>query len=146
MGQFRTPRAAVWLFPNDVNATQPTLVRSHGFHRSMLDAIGSTCSSALHERFHQDAAPALSWTLRDRVGPSEFELVRHASIAVMAPLHAHDELLGWMALGERLDGTRYEPGDLQVLQAALGIAAVSLQNARLYNQAREMNRRLRATN
>lgn len=146
MGQFRTPRAAAWLFPQEASAAQPTLVRSHGFHRALLDAIGSTCTSVLRKRFDQNTAPALSWTLRDAVGAGEFELVRHASIAVVAPLCAREELLGWVALGERLDGTPYEPEDLEVLEAALGMVAVSLQNVRLYNQAREMNRRLRASN
>jgi signal transduction histidine kinase len=64
----------------------------------------------------------------------------------LAPLLARSEILGWMALGPKLGGTGYSGTDLQILQAALGIASVALQNARLHGQMMEVNRQLLASN
>lgn len=145
MGQLGTARSAMWLVPEGAGDRQ-VLVRVHGFHRTSVEAIGAASADWLHERFEQDPAPVLAWALRDRVGAAEFELMRHAEIALFASLHTGREQLGWLALGPRVDGSPYTPEDLQALEAALGIVAVSLQNARLYNRAREANRQLRATN
>ena len=65
---------------------------------------------------------------------------------MFASLHTGSEQLGWLAIGPRVDGSPYTAEDLQALEAALGIVAVSLENARLYNRTREVNRQLRATN
>ncbi len=145
MGQLGTARSAVWLVPEE-NNTRPVLIRVHGFHRAAIEAIGAAGADWLRERFQNDRSPALAWALREPVGVAEFELMRHAEIALFAPLHTHGEPLGWIALGPRVDGSAYSPEDLQALEAALGIVSVSLENARLYNRAREANRQLRATN
>lgn len=145
MGQLGTARSAVWLVPEG-NNSRPVLIRVHGFHRAAIEAIGAVGADWLRERFQKDPSPALAWALRERVGSAEFELMRHAEIALFASLHTRSEQLGWIALGPRVDGSPYSPEDLQALEAALGIVAVSLENSRLYNRAREANRQLRATN
>lgn len=146
MGQIGVSRAALWMLPEEGDDLRPVLVRTHGFQRSVVEAIGSACAPALRKRFTQSTEPALAWRLREEVGPLEFEIVRKSEIALFAPLHARGELLGWLALGPRVDGSAYVPANLQVLEAALGMVAASLQNARLYNRTREVNRQLRATN
>ncbi len=145
MGQLGTARSAVWLVPEEDNS-RPVLIRVHGFHCAAIEAIGAVGADWLRERFLHDPSPALAWAMRDRMGSAEFELMRHAEIALFASLHTRSEQLGWIALGPRVDGSPYSPEDLQALEAALGIVAVSLENSRLYNRAREANRQLRATN
>jgi signal transduction histidine kinase len=145
MGQLGTARSAMWLAPERSDA-RPVLMRVHGFHRSAVEAIGAASAGWLRERFEQDPSPAPAWALRDRVGAAEFELLRHAEIALFASLHIGNEQLGWLVLGSRVDASPYTPEDLQALEASMGIVAVSLQNARLYNRAREANRQLRVTN
>jgi signal transduction histidine kinase len=146
MGQLGTSRSALWLQALDDEEHNPVLVRAHGFNRGVVEAIGTACAPSLQQRFNQNGAPALSWALLEQLGAIEFELVRKAEIAIFAPVQARGELLGWLALGPRVDGSSYGQANLQVLEAALGFVAVSLQNARLYTLARESNRRLRATN
>ena len=63
MGQLRTARSAVWLYPDDDEATAPVLVRTHGFPRPLLDAIGSACGPAFAARFRDDGFPTLAWWL-----------------------------------------------------------------------------------
>ena len=144
MGQLSTARSAVWLVPEEEGG-RSVLVRSHGFHRPTIEAIGVT-TGWLREHFRDDPSPMLAWALQERVGAAEFELMRHAEIALFASLHMGREQLGWLAIGARVDGSQYTPEDLQALEATLGIAAVSMHSARLYNRAREANRQLRATN
>ncbi|MGH7726372.1 MAG: sensor histidine kinase [Candidatus Eiseniibacteriota bacterium] len=146
MGQLGAARSALWLLPDDEAETRPVLVRCHGFHRPVIEAIGSACAPALLARFRSKPAPILSWALRQDLGAIEFDLARQAELALFAPLHARGEFLGWLALGPRVDGSAYGQADLEVLEAALGIVGVSFENVRLYNRARETNRRLRATN
>jgi signal transduction histidine kinase len=144
MGQLSTARSAIWLVPEE-EAGRSVLVRSHGFHRPTIEAIGAS-TGWLREQFRDDPSTVLAWALRERVGAAEFELMRHAEIALFASLHTGREQLGWLAIGPRVDGSPYTPEDLQTLEATLGIAAVSMHSARLYNRAREANRQLRATN
>jgi len=149
MGQLGAARSALWLVPEadeEKASTPAVLVRVHGFHRPVVEAIGSACAAPLLRRFETTPVSALAWALREDIGSAPFELVRHAQIALFAPLRARGELLGWLAIGPRVDGSAYSDSNLQVLEASLGMVAMSLQNARLYNRARETNRRLRTTN
>lgn len=145
MGQLGVARSALWLVTEDQPGL-PVLVRVHGFQRSVIEVIGTSCGPYLYARFSEDPAPQPARELGAHIGSAEFELVRHAEVALFAPLHARGELLGWLALGAPVDGSAYAAAEFQVLEAARGMVAVSLQNARLYNRARESNRRLRATN
>ena len=146
MGQLGTACAALWLQPEPAGDAEPVLVRTHGFRRPLLEAVGANCVPALRARFATDPAPFLSWALSDHVDAHEFTLLQHAGIAMFAPLQARGQLLGWLALGARLDGSAYSEDEIGVLRAMLGLAAVSFQNAQLYNRERETTRQLRSAN
>lgn len=145
MGQLMAARSALWLVPED-GARRPAMVRCHGFNRPLADAIGAACAPGLRKRFDEGATSVLAWSLREFLKPADFELVRQADIALFVPLHSHTEIQGWLALGSRVDGSAYGPEDFEVLQAAVGMVGVSLENTRLHNRALENNRRLRAAN
>ena len=146
LGQLGTARGALWLLPESGAEAEPVLVRSHGFRRPLLEAVGATCAPALRARFAADPSPILSWALSDHVDSHEFALLQHAGIALYAPLHARGQTLGWLAIGARLDGSPYADDEVEALRAMLGLAAVSLQNAQLYNRERETTRQLRSAN
>jgi signal transduction histidine kinase len=144
MGQFRTTRAAVWLLGED--PPTPVLVRCRGFREKAAEAAEATCGEALKERFAERQEPILTWALSEQMGPSGLQLLERLGVALFAPVTARGELLGWLALGPRLGGESYSTADLEILQASLGIAGASIQNANLYNQVLEANRHLRVTN
>ena len=146
MGQLGTACTALWLQPDPGGDAEPVLVRSHGFRRPLIEVVGTSCAPALRASFAADPAPLLSWALSDRVGTHEFTLLQHAGIALFAPLHARGRTLGWLAIGARLDGSAYAGDEVEILRAMLGLAAVSLQNAQLYNRERETTRQLRSAN
>lgn len=144
MGQFRAARSALWLLPDGPG--HPVLVRSRGIPKSAAVALGTTCAAALRERFAASRQPVLSWALGERLGPSAMPLLEHAGVALFAPLASGDQLLGWLALGNRIDGQPYGARDFEVLGASAGIVGSSILNGRLYSRVLEANRLLRATN
>lgn len=146
MGQLGTACAALWLLPEAGSDSEPVLVRCHGFRRPLLEAVEASCAPALRANFAADPAPLLAWALADRVEAHEFTLLQHAGIALFAPLHARGQVLGWLAVGARIDGSPYADDEVEILRAMLGLAAVSLQNAQLYNRERETTRQLRSAN
>ncbi|HYM82007.1 MAG TPA: ATP-binding protein [Candidatus Limnocylindria bacterium] len=142
MGQFGTARSAMWLFTGDKGA-RSVMVRCHGFKPQAVSAVTDICADAVRRRLAREPSPMLSWALKPDLGTAEFELIRQVGIALFAPLSAHGELLGLLALGARVNGTSYTDDNLQTLETALGMVGMSLQNTRLYNRLFENNRQLR---
>ena len=144
MGQFGATRSAVWLM--DEEAASPVLVRHRGMTRASTLALGSICADALLERFRSQPRPVLAWAMHEPLGPAAIPILEHAGVALFAPLRSGEQLLGWLALGNRLDGQHYGPAELEVLEASLGIVSSSILNRRLYSRVLEANRQLRGTN
>jgi signal transduction histidine kinase len=145
MGQLGTARAAVWLL-TAATPSRLVMVRCHGFERRALRAGVQASEAALLEQASHSTSPILSWKLAHHLGAAAFELMRQVDVALVAPLHGGDPLLGVLALGPRVDGRPYGADDLETLETALGMVSMSLQNSRLYHRVLENNRQLRTTN
>src|SRR5690606_18345742 len=61
---------------------------------------------------------------------------------IITPLIAQSRLLGIMVCAYADSGRQYEPSDLDLFKDLAGRAAVTLDNARLYQQLAERERRL----
>lgn len=145
MGQIGTGRAALWLIPE--GASPPSiLIRCHGFELAAVKRVGDAWSRTLRAHFEQDPTPVFIDNLEDALSPGDRERTGEVDVALFAPMLAHSEVLGWLALGPKLGGSSYDETDLQILQAALGIVGVALQNARLHGQMTEAHRQLLASN
>jgi signal transduction histidine kinase len=145
MGQFGCARSAFWVLGGD-DESGPILLKSHGFPSGSPRRIGSLCGSAIHRYLDEVRAPILTDWLRHSVEPAVLEELHQGQYAMFAPLVARSRLLGWIALGSKLDGSQYHSRDVQLLEAALGMVAFSLESALLTMSLRESNRRLRSTN
>ena len=145
MGQLGTGRAALWLIPEGASATS-IMIRCHGFDRTAAQQAGEAWSHTLREHFERNPVPVSIADLESQLSPSHLELAAQIDVALFAPMLAHSEVHGWLALGPKLGGTGYAEADLQILQAALGIVGVALQNARLHGQMTEAHRQLLASN
>ena len=82
---------------------------------------------------------------REELGTSDVaEDVRlHAAMArinaeLIIPLLYKGDVLGYLALGPKGNGRPYVQSDLDLLRALAGHAAVAIENARLYEEARRM--------
>ncbi len=145
MGQLGTGRLALWLLSDD-DPPQPVLVSCHGFTRRLVETVGAACGLGPLARTVAGEEPADGEDAAGRMGPAESELSRQSGMVVFEPVRVREEVLGWLALGAKVDGTPYTRDELEVLQAILGVVGASLLNGRLYSRMVETNRRLSATN
>lgn len=145
MGQLGTGRAALWLLSEGVESA-PVMIRCHGFARADVKRASEICQPILMGHFERSLEPLALAEFDNRLTGEDRDLVRQADLQLFAPLASRNQILGWLSLGSKLAGTPYAAGDLQVLQAALGMVGVALQNTRLHNQMRQTNRELRANN
>lgn len=144
MGQLGTSRAALWL-DSSRGERPPVLTRQHGFGPQAARAIGNACARTVMERFARTQAPLLGAELDEAVGPAA-RLAREAQLEVFAAVPARGEVVGFLALGQRVGGVSYTEVEVGTLQAALGMVGVTIQNLNLYNGIAESNRRLRQAN
>lgn len=145
MGQFGTSRSALWLLAG-AHRESAVLTRSHGFDQPMVKSMVDRCEPVLREQLQRTSAPLLAWRLHPALGPSEFRLLVESEVALFAPLLAEGEVMGWLALGPRLNQLPYDPDDLAILQTALGMVSVSLHNTLLTRRLFESNRQLQSWN
>lgn len=145
MGQIGTGRAALWLKPEG-ESPPSILIRCHGFDRAAVKRAGEGWNRTLLEQFERDPVPAFLAEIESQLSPEDAARTGEVDVALFAPMLAHSQVLGWLALGPKLGGSGYDETDLQILQAALGIVGVALQNARLHGQMTDAHRQLLATN
>ena len=71
-------------------------------------------------------------------GDSEYDqLLSHAGINVVVPMHIQNEQKGFIFLGDKITGQSYSKSDLEFLHTLGNIAIISLENARLFQEMLE---------
>jgi signal transduction histidine kinase len=63
-------------------------------------------------------------------------------VALFLPLRSEGELLGILALGEKLSGDVFDAQELELLEVLAGQATIALQTSRLYEEVKHTNERL----
>ncbi|MFO7807669.1 MAG: ATP-binding protein [Candidatus Moraniibacteriota bacterium] len=71
------------------------------------------------------------------------DLMDKMGVELLVPLNIKKRTVGLLALGPKETKEMYNDEDLQVLEIVGGQAAVSIENAQLYSEARNFNKRLR---
>ncbi|OQA05984.1 MAG: Response regulator PleD [bacterium ADurb.Bin374] len=66
---------------------------------------------------------------------TEFETDAVRSIRSMFPMRIKDHFVGIVVLGEKKDGGTYSDADRQLIQAVVGLACTSINNATLYEKS-----------
>ncbi|HEX8160970.1 MAG TPA: ATP-binding protein [Pyrinomonadaceae bacterium] len=74
--------------------------------------------------------------------PEKLRLVRGLNLrsAMIVPMVAHERTLGAISFASAESGRRYAPADLALAEDLARRAALAVDNARLYREAREVNR------
>jgi signal transduction histidine kinase len=145
MGHLGTPRAALWLLPSE-SSQEPVLVTSQGFQKDRIKAIGSSCAQELSAHFAKERS-AFDLEQRSEILSSlAISLALSNGIALFAPLTTRERLTGWVALGQKVSGERYDEYQREMLTASLDMLAVALENTMLFNRLQENNRNLRQAN
>lgn len=145
MGHFGTPRAALWVLPEDT-PREAVLIRSRGTVAEVARAVGAALAAPFVERHTYEMEPVelASWAL-DEAGLGA-ALALAQGFSVLAPIAAHGRLIGMLALGERARPNEYGALELKYVATAAGMVGIALANTRLYHGMLESNRRLRDTN
>jgi signal transduction histidine kinase len=66
------------------------------------------------------------------------ENMRTLSASVIIPCFLEDKFIGFFVLGDKLSGQIYTPEDLDVFQVLASQAALAIENAQFYEEAKEM--------
>lgn len=66
------------------------------------------------------------------------ENMRMLTAAVVIPSFLEDKIMGLIILGEKISGHIYTPDDLNVFQVLASQAALAIENAQFYEEAKEM--------
>ncbi len=66
---------------------------------------------------------------------AEFETDAVRSIRTLFPMRIKDHFVGIVILGEKKDGSAYSDADRQLIQAVVGLACTSINNATLYEKS-----------
>ena len=142
MGHFGTGVAALWMRV-DEHAAGVVPVRHFGLRDEDARTLGAVLEICATAQLERAGGPArlTAWTSTPRVGDAIA-----AGVSVVVPVAAQGRLVGLIGLGGRLDGEPYAAFDLEYLATAGGMVGVALDNARLYHQILEANRRLLETN
>ena len=144
MGHFGTSTAALWL-RGDERPEQAVLMRRFGIPEAAARELGPVLGARATTQLAQFMGPRLieEWAV---TGYAEARQAIDHGLVVLAPLAMQGRLVGWIALGAKLDGETYGADDLEYLEAAAGMVGVAVENTRLYHRMLESNRRLRESN
>lgn len=144
MGHFGISIAALWL-RGDERPEQAVLMRGFGIGEAAARELGPLLGTRATTQLAQfmGPRPIEEWAA---TGYAEARRAIDHGLVVLAPLAVQGRLVGWVALGAKLDGEPYGPHDLEYLEAAAGMVGVAVENTRLYHRMLESNRRLRESN
>ena len=145
LGQLGAGRAAMWLLSGDRDELA-VLTRCHGFDQKMVNAVVRICEPELRVELQRARGPLPALKLEAGMDSSSKALLREVGIALFAPLLVGGNVLGWLALGPRMNGHPYATDDLAIIQTALGMVSASLNNTLLNRRLSESNRQLQRTN
>jgi signal transduction histidine kinase len=143
LGHLGCSRAALWLL--SPSGRSAVLIKSHGIRRD----IGRMLGVLWEERIRESAAGQGDAIVIDELPDDPVGAVsvaRHHHLALVAPVRVRTNLIGFAAIGRRLNGVGYSPRDLQLIRVSLSSVAVAIENAKLYTHLLENNRQLQTAN
>lgn len=76
--------------------------------------------------------------------PEELEVLQQAGAVLVAPLINKQDLTGFLVLGERYGGMPYAPDDREFLATLASLAAISMENSRLFRSLEQKLNQLSA--
>lgn len=145
MGHFGTPRAALWVLPEDA-PREAVLIRARGTQVEVARGVGAALAPHVADRYTYEMEPVdlAAWGVAETGLGAALALAQ--GFAVLVPVAAHGRLIGMLALGERARPNTYGPLEQKYVATAAGMVGVAIANTRLYHGMLDSNRRLREAN
>ncbi|RMI13920.1 MAG: hypothetical protein D6681_05570 [Calditrichaeota bacterium] len=128
MGQMMVTRHAI-LLQNGENREFP---HCKGFEapalKEVADCLGNT------------AVPLRAVRPTDLADSRTAARLQQQGVEVLIPIHQQERLMGYVFVGPKASGEPYDAGDLEFLTTLVSQAAISLENARLFQETLEKQR------
>lgn len=128
------------------------IFHKEGFKPGVAEALTSYkgVTTALYKELERTPGLLVIDEMKTRADNGEFvpadpvllNMLHENDIAVIAPLHVKDRLIGIFAIGNKKSGDSYNTQDLNVIRITAGQAGVAIENARLYEELKTFNVRL----
>jgi signal transduction histidine kinase len=142
-------RSALILATQDKDRIQLDVVaqdRSEAVHSIWLAA-----DSPIYQHFLKTSRPLLQYDIdyhKDyrTIPPIEHNYFSHLEMDIYAPIVSEGKLLGMLALGPKQNDDPFQPSELELLTALANQTVAALENARLVNDLRILNREISTLN
>ncbi len=106
-----------------------------------MSVVSSRLTNELHEgvcaEFDRLASPTLVASMRRKRDVQTRDALTSAGIELLVPLMLQGETKGVLGLGKKLQGGEYTPSDMEFLASLGNLAIISIENARLFQEAIE---------
>ena len=134
VGQLRCV-GAMLLFPSKDNWKVFRPLHFKGFSAEIMTNINISIYHPLFRKFHKKAIPI---NLQDhsviKTDDQLYAKWRHYGIALLAPLMHKNQIMGIIAVGNKLSGEEYSQPEIEILSLMTNMASVGISNAKLYHK------------
>lgn len=134
IGQLRSI-GAMLLFPSKENWKVFRPMHSKAFSSEIVAGINISIYHPLFKKFHTKAIPInLQENAVIKTDDKLLEKWRHHGIALLAPLMHKNQIMGIIAVGNKLSGELYSQPEIEILSLMTNMASVGISNAKLYHK------------
>jgi signal transduction histidine kinase len=141
MGHLGTRQAALWLMDR-ARPGRLELIRGHGIPPTAVVPVTAALSSSLDRWSARTPAPVCIDGSDVPFDSDAVTTFSEAGLALIGPLPAHNEIIGFVGLGRRVNGDAWSDLDVEVFHSSLGVAGVAIENSRLFHELEARNRSL----
>lgn len=141
----RIDYAAIYLYTAQTNEFTLQVFREGNRERRRVPPVKLSADSPLIRWLHLNKDPMIydeiKRVLQDApnpVGRKIEEQMRHILASVIIPSFLDQKLSGFIVLGDKMSGQIYTSDDLNVFQVLASQAALAIENAQFYEDAKEM--------
>lgn len=131
----------------DEKAKRYNLKYNRGFNAGGINSFDS--NEILHGQYIVQSKPIVLDELKleknskyNRKIKSTVDLLKKTSVSVLMPLNVKDKTIGLLALGVKESNDIYNDEDFKMLAVVSAQAAIAIENATLYEEARQFNAKL----
>ncbi len=144
--EVRIAGCSVYIYNKTVNSYILEVTQGFRNHEIVnnVDADSPFIKWLIEKKEPLNSKNVLSWIQSERIFPQKFLLKRtleqiritmqKTGASLCVPSFLRGEMIGFLALGEKLSGERYTTDDLSLLSTLSSNAAIAFENARMYEE------------
>ena len=135
-----TGAKACLLFLHDLASDDYYAEAAFGITEDRYKQLRFSMGIGYHGQVVQNAQPALVTDLTETVGVEDVLSALRANSAVIVPLTSNEAVVGTITAVDRDPGGEFSSDDQEVLKMLASQATIAIENARLYERTKELDR------